>query len=306
MTPTTQAGATSAEDTTSHNKWREPDHHPIVGQWHVRHEISAARDTGYLFGKNFATLAEALDFCATQEGQCRLLTHIEGEGWLRVDKPFQSYFVMGAEPTAEATTNPADLAERVCHEEQMTIWSSEMAERLAMGDWLREHASYEDKLAFYADLSEGIRDVVEAALDHPELTAALASRSPSPAVVPEVVRRLSEAASTGPFSVSGVRKRYDEKSCVIVDAPTCPSLFAFATADGREALAALADAKFFVAAANYVRTLIADAPPSGRAAEGRPRRRDGSQSAGGRGACGISAQERLPQARDRRSYDGVR
>ena len=47
----------------------------------------------------------------------------------------------------------------------MVIWSSEMAERLAMGDWLREHLSYEDKLGFYADLSEGIRGIVESAFD---------------------------------------------------------------------------------------------------------------------------------------------
>lgn len=56
-------------------------------------------------------------------------------------------------------------AERVCHEEQMVIWSGEMAERLFLGDWLREHLSYEDKLGFYADLSEGIREIVESALD---------------------------------------------------------------------------------------------------------------------------------------------
>ncbi len=56
-------------------------------------------------------------------------------------------------------------AERVCHEEQMVIWSSEMAERLAMGNWLRERLSYEDKLGFYADLSQGIRDIVESAFD---------------------------------------------------------------------------------------------------------------------------------------------
>lgn len=91
------------------------------------------------------------------------------------------------------------------------------------------------------------------------VSSVLASATPAqPAgAVPDSLRALSEAATAGPFSVSGVRKRYDEASCVIVDAPSCGGLFAFATAEGREALTALADAKFVVAAANHVRDAIA-------------------------------------------------
>jgi len=58
------------------------------------------------------------------------------------------------------------------------------------------------------------------------------------------LERLSERASPGPWTVSGVRKRVDEPSCIIVDGPRCPGLFAFPTADGKAALEALADARF--------------------------------------------------------------
>lgn len=77
------------------NKWKEPDEHPIAGKWHVRHEIDAARGTGYLFGKNFDRLADALAFCAKQTGQRRLLVHAEGDGWLRIDDLSQFYYVPG-------------------------------------------------------------------------------------------------------------------------------------------------------------------------------------------------------------------
>jgi hypothetical protein len=58
------------------------------------------------------------------------------------------------------------------------------------------------------------------------------------------LERLSERASPGPWTVSEVRKRVDEPSCIIVDGPRCPGLFAFPTADGKAALEALADARF--------------------------------------------------------------
>lgn len=111
---------------------------------------------------------------------------------------------------------------------------------------------------FDTDATQTLRNILTGArLWDADENRPVASTLATPPGVPDDVRVLSEAATAGPFSVSGVRKRYDEASCIIVDAPSCGGLFAFATADGREALAALADAKFIVAAANHVRDLIA-------------------------------------------------
>jgi hypothetical protein len=110
------------------------------------------------------------------------------------------------------------------------------------------------------------------------LSAALTSMSPPPAqqgsssppLTAERVdlgelERLSAKASPGLLSLSGSRKRYHEDSCVIIDSPNCMGLFALATDNGKEALEALADARFAVALWNAYRSghLVPASLPAG-------------------------------------------
>lgn len=72
----------------NHNKWDELDEHPIVGKFHIRHTILGAEDTGYMFGKNFDTLDEALAFAKTKYFSVgprpRLLIHVKDTEWLLI------------------------------------------------------------------------------------------------------------------------------------------------------------------------------------------------------------------------------
>ena len=77
----------------------------------------------------------------------------------------------------------------------------------------------------------------------------------------EALRQLSDVAAPGDWSVSGVRRRVDEASCVIIDAPSCPVLLALPTGNGVQALEALRDAKLAVAAVNFVRAALATLSP---------------------------------------------
>ncbi|TXN39153.1 hypothetical protein [Methylobacterium sp. WL7] len=69
------------------------------------------------------------------------------------------------------------------------------------------------------------------------------------------LERLGAAATQEMLSVSSVRRRYDEPSCVIVNTPSCAGLFALATGvRGEAALQSLADAKFLVGLWNAYRS----------------------------------------------------
>ena len=106
------------------NQWKELDEHPYIGLWHVRHTIPAARDTGYMFGKNFATAAEALTFCQDmreQDWATRLLTHVEGDRWLMHPDPSQYYFVPGSTPAPCDRSGEADETRRGSAEGESTV-----------------------------------------------------------------------------------------------------------------------------------------------------------------------------------------
>ena len=69
------------------------------------------------------------------------------------------------------------------------------------------------------------------------------------------LERLSKAATQELLSVSSVRRRYDEPSCVVVNTPSCAGLFALATGfRGENSLQSLADAKFLVGLWNAYRS----------------------------------------------------
>lgn len=65
--------------------------------------------------------------------------------------------------------NPAAAAETVCHEEQLRIWASDnIIGALALGGYLRDDLSYDDKIGLEHDMMREIKSVVEMAFDHPE------------------------------------------------------------------------------------------------------------------------------------------
>lgn len=62
---------------------------------------------------------------------------------------------------------PSRAAEEVCHEEQMTIWTGDLAGRLNMDGFIRDDMEYDDVLALHRVLADEIRNIVEMAYQHP-------------------------------------------------------------------------------------------------------------------------------------------
>ena len=63
---------------------------------------------------------------------------------------------------------PAAAVEEVCHEEQMVIWTNDVMGVLAMGDWLRDDLSYDDKIELDHAIRQELKSIIGMALDHPE------------------------------------------------------------------------------------------------------------------------------------------
>lgn len=57
----------------------------------------------------------------------------------------------------------------VCHEEQLEIWASEIADALVLGDFLRDDLSHDDVIEIASTLKREIKDIVTAAFDMKEL-----------------------------------------------------------------------------------------------------------------------------------------
>ncbi len=62
-------------------------------------------------------------------------------------------------------------AEIVCHQDQMTVWADEIVGRLAMGGYLRDDFSYDDKLAIHDAVADEVRSIIESAFGHPALAS---------------------------------------------------------------------------------------------------------------------------------------
>ncbi|WP_298967675.1 hypothetical protein [uncultured Methylobacterium sp.] len=88
-------------------------------------------------------------------------------------------------PTPPAPRAIDGLVERICHEEQMQIWSHEIAVRLSMGDYLRDGLTYEDKIHIHREVEVEIRSIVESVVSNPEVRAALAATREGPAATGE-------------------------------------------------------------------------------------------------------------------------
>ncbi|GJE54526.1 hypothetical protein [Methylobacterium thuringiense] len=83
--------------------------------------------------------------------------------------------------SAEASRRAETMsdADRVCHDDQMAVWSGDVIGRLAMGDYLRADFDYDDTLALHSAVADEIRSIVESALSHPELAASLSPQQPT-------------------------------------------------------------------------------------------------------------------------------
>jgi hypothetical protein len=61
---------------------------------------------------------------------------------------------------------PEVAAEAVCHEEQMTVWVSELTGELGLGHWLRDDLTYEDALNMDDALKRALRSIIGMAFNH--------------------------------------------------------------------------------------------------------------------------------------------
>lgn len=68
-----------------------------------------------------------------------------------------------------AALPPQEAAARVCHDEQMTVWTGEVAGALNLAGFLRDDLDYDDVIELNGVLAREIRSIVGHAFDHPEL-----------------------------------------------------------------------------------------------------------------------------------------
>ena len=62
-----------------------------------------------------------------------------------------------------------EMAERVCHDEQLLIWSGEMVSDLI--DHLKEPSDYDSVVDLHNDMKAAIKSLIEKAFTHPENTS---------------------------------------------------------------------------------------------------------------------------------------
>lgn len=56
----------------------------------------------------------------------------------------------------------------ICHDEQMTIWTGEVAGSLSMAGYLRDDLTYDDVIDIHRLIASEIRDVVKTVLEFRE------------------------------------------------------------------------------------------------------------------------------------------
>src|SRR5262249_34849587 len=86
----------------------------------------------------------------------------------------------GVMSDATIILNPQAAAAEVCHDEQMIIWTSEFAEMLSLGGWLRSDFSYSDGVELQEAIGRELRSVIECAFDHPEARTIKRRGAPCP------------------------------------------------------------------------------------------------------------------------------
>ncbi|MBX3547461.1 hypothetical protein [Chelatococcus sp.] len=69
---------------------------------------------------------------------------------------------------ATITLLPNAAVDRICHDEQMVIWSGDVVGALGLGEFLRDDLSYEDIADLHEVVKRELRSVIKMALSHPE------------------------------------------------------------------------------------------------------------------------------------------
>lgn len=64
-----------------------------------------------------------------------------------------------------------ELAERICHKEQLGIWAGEIATALAFSDFLKEDWTFDDTVDLEKEIEAQLLDIIKSALTHPEINA---------------------------------------------------------------------------------------------------------------------------------------
>lgn len=62
-----------------------------------------------------------------------------------------------------------ERSEKVCHADQLTIWSDEVVGALSMGGFIRDGMSYDDKVEIHRIVADEVKQIVASAFSHPEL-----------------------------------------------------------------------------------------------------------------------------------------
>ncbi|PHQ63186.1 MAG: hypothetical protein COC10_07465 [Sphingobium sp.] len=73
--------------------------------------------------------------------------------------------------TSTLTLLPSAAADRICHRDQMDVWSNDVAGALGLADLLRDDLSYDDVVTLHDVLQRELRSVIGMALDHSAVRA---------------------------------------------------------------------------------------------------------------------------------------
>jgi hypothetical protein len=66
------------------------------------------------------------------------------------------------------TLLPSAAVDRICHDEQMVIWSGDLVGALGLSGFLRDDLEYHDVVELHDVVAREIRSIIRMALDHPE------------------------------------------------------------------------------------------------------------------------------------------
>ena len=64
--------------------------------------------------------------------------------------------------------HPAKAAELICHDDQMVIWTGEMAGALNLAGFIREDMEYHDVVDLHEVIKQELLRIVKSAITHPE------------------------------------------------------------------------------------------------------------------------------------------
>lgn len=69
---------------------------------------------------------------------------------------------------ASITLLPNAAVDRICHDEQMVVWSGDVVGTLSIGEFLRDDLSYDEIAQLHEVVKRELRSVIRMAFSHPE------------------------------------------------------------------------------------------------------------------------------------------